>query len=35
MNDIDEWADLESMDKRTKEYRKQFKSYVERYIEVK
>ena len=34
MNDIDLWNDLEQMDKRTKEYKQQFKKYVNKYIEV-
>ena len=34
MNDIDLWNDLEQMDKRTKEYKQQFKEYVNKYIEV-
>ena len=35
MNDIDLWNDLEEMDKRTKEYKKQFKEYCSKYIEMK
>jgi len=32
-NDIDLWNDLEEMDKRTKEYKKQFEKYRKKYIE--
>ena len=34
MNDVDEWNELENMDKRTKEYKTQFKEYIKKYVEV-
>lgn len=35
MNDIDWYNGLEEMDKRTKEYKEEFKEYCKKYIEVK
>ena len=35
MNDIDMWNDLESMDKRTKEYKQEFENYCNLYINNK
>lgn len=33
MNDIQEWEELENMDKRTKEYKTKFKEYCFKYID--